>query len=83
MDEMKIKSGLLFSKRTGSLVGCFDLGSTNRDMERLIGDDIAGSSIYATVSPQSFHRASPFLADSNKLRFWIAWANDGLVNTRH
>ena len=32
-DEIKIKSGLIFSKRTGSLVGFVDLGSINRDME--------------------------------------------------
>ena len=43
MDEMKIKSGLVFSKRTGSLVGFVDLGSANRDMERLIADDTADS----------------------------------------
>ncbi len=36
MDEMKIKSGLVFSKRTGSLVGFVDLGGANRDMERLM-----------------------------------------------
>ena len=34
-----------------------------------------------STSPQSFHYASPFLADSNKLRFKIAWANDSLYNT--
>ena len=28
MNEMKVKSGLVFSKRTGSLVGFVDLGST-------------------------------------------------------
>ena len=43
MDEMKIKSELVFSKRTGSLVGFVDLGSANRDMERLIAGDTADS----------------------------------------
>ena len=38
MDEMKIKSGLVFSKRTGSLVGFLDLGSANRDIEQLAAD---------------------------------------------
>ncbi len=35
MDEMKIKSGLVFSRRSGNLVGFIDLGSVNRDIERL------------------------------------------------
>ena len=43
MDEMKIKSGLVFSKRTGSLVGFVDLGSANRDVERLLTDDATDS----------------------------------------
>ena len=43
MDEMKIKSGLIFSKRTGSLVGFVDLGSANRDMKQLIADNTADS----------------------------------------
>ena len=43
MDEMKIKSGLVFSKRTGSLVGFTDLGSANRDLERLAMDDSTDS----------------------------------------
>ena len=34
MDEMKIKAGLVFSKRNGTLVGFIDLGSANRDIER-------------------------------------------------
>ena len=44
MDEMKINSGLVFSKRSGSLVGLVDLGSANRDMERLVDDD----TVYST-----------------------------------
>lgn len=44
MDEMKIKSGLVFSKRTGSLVGFVDLGGANRDIERLMMDDTTDSS---------------------------------------
>ncbi len=33
MDEMKIKSGLVFNKHTGGLCGFIDLGSANRDIE--------------------------------------------------
>ena len=33
MDEMKLKSGLVFNKHTGALSGFVDLGSSNRDME--------------------------------------------------
>ena len=36
MDEMKIKSGLVFSKHTGSLVGFTDLESVNHDIEKVI-----------------------------------------------
>ena len=43
MDEMKIKSGLVFSKRTGSLVGFVDLGSAERDLERLTQKDATES----------------------------------------
>ena len=38
MDEMKIKSGLVFSKTSGHLVGFVDLGSVNREIEQLIED---------------------------------------------
>jgi len=44
MDEMNIKSGLVFSKRTGSLVGFVDLGSANGDIEQLLSDDATDSS---------------------------------------
>ena len=44
MDEMKINSALVFSKRSGSLGGFVDLGSANRDMERLVDDD----TVYST-----------------------------------
>ena len=33
MDEMKLKSGLVFNKHTGAFSGFVDLGSSNRDME--------------------------------------------------
>ena len=36
MDEMKLKSGLVFSKHTGILVGFVDLGSSNRDMQLVV-----------------------------------------------
>jgi len=32
MDEMKIKSGLMFSKRSGGLVSFVDLGSVNKSL---------------------------------------------------
>ena len=35
MDEMKIKSGLVFNKSTGKLVGFVNLGDINRDLETL------------------------------------------------
>ena len=35
MDEMKVKSGLVFSKRTDRLVGFVNLGSINCDLEAL------------------------------------------------
>ena len=38
MDEMKIKSGLVFNKHSGSLVGFVDLGSVNEDIEAVLGD---------------------------------------------
>ena len=38
MDEMKIKSGLVFSKRSGNLVGFVDLGSANKDIEQLAAE---------------------------------------------
>jgi len=38
MDEMKIKSGLVFNKHSGSLVGFVDLGSVNEDIEVVLGD---------------------------------------------
>ncbi len=39
MDEMKIKSGLVFNKHAGTLVGFTDLGSVNRDIELLMGGE--------------------------------------------
>ena len=54
MDEMKIKSGLVFSKRSGSLVGFIDLGSVNRDMERLTTDDMTANSSNGQLAKQIF-----------------------------
>ena len=54
MDEMKIKSGLVFSKRSGSLVGFIDLGSVNRDMERLAIDDMTANSSNGHLAKQIF-----------------------------
>ena len=40
MDEMKLKSGLVFKSRTGVLSGFVDLGSCNRDIEQvMVGDE--------------------------------------------
>ena len=36
MDEMKIKSGLVFSKHSGTLVGFVDLGGVNRDIDHIV-----------------------------------------------
>ena len=36
MDEMKIKSGLVFDKHHGTLVGFTDLGNVNRDIKTLV-----------------------------------------------
>ena len=36
MDEMKLKSGLVFNKNTGALSGFVDLGNSNRDMEQAV-----------------------------------------------
>ena len=36
MDEMKIKSGLVFDKHSGTLVGFTDIGSVNRDIEMIM-----------------------------------------------
>ena len=36
MDEMKIKAGLVFSKRNGHLVGFIDIGTANQDIERFL-----------------------------------------------
>lgn len=49
MDEMKIKSGLVFSKRSGGLVGFVDLGDVNRDIERLAADDADPSTDHMLV----------------------------------
>jgi hypothetical protein len=36
MDEMKIRSGLVFNKHSGTLVGFVDLGNVNHDIEMLV-----------------------------------------------
>ena len=41
MDEMSIKSGLVFNKHSGEMVGFVDLGGVNRDIELVMnGGDI-------------------------------------------
>ena len=39
MDEMKIKSGLVFNKNEGRLVGFTDLGRVNSDIEHCLSND--------------------------------------------
>ena len=39
MDEMKIKSGLVFNKNEGRLVGFTDLGRGNSDVEELLSNE--------------------------------------------
>ena len=44
LDEMKVKNGLVFNKKTDKLVGFVDLGSINHDMEALQSSLTTGSS---------------------------------------
>lgn len=44
MDEMKIKSGLVFNKHTGALSGFTDLGDSNREIEQILSGDAEESS---------------------------------------
>jgi hypothetical protein len=55
MDEMKVKSGLVFSKRRDRLVGFVNLGSINNDLE------VLQSSL---AKESSNHKAEPELAGS-------------------
>ena len=52
MDEMKIKSGLVFNKRTGTLTGFVDLGSANRNLEQAVSGEEQDAS--ATLAEQVF-----------------------------
>ena len=54
MDEIKIKSGLIFSKRSGSLVGFIDFRSVNRNMEWLATDDMTANSSNGHLAKQIF-----------------------------
>ena len=36
IDEMKIKSGLIFNKNTGELVGFTNLGQVNQDISKIV-----------------------------------------------
>lgn len=38
MDEMKIKSGLVFNKHTGTLVGFVDIGNVNKEIELIMSE---------------------------------------------
>ena len=39
LDEMKVKTGLIFSKSTGELAGFSDLGSANHNIENLMSSN--------------------------------------------
>ena len=45
MDEMKIKSGLVFNKHSGTLVGFIDLGRANHDIELLVSGKNVGKQL--------------------------------------
>lgn len=49
LDEMKIKSGLVFNKKLGKLVGFVDLGTINNDLEAL---ESSLTSTATSVQPQ-------------------------------
>ena len=49
MDEMKIKSGLVFNKHTGHLYGFIDLGSANCDIECAVNDQYKQDAMLASV----------------------------------
>ena len=53
MDEMRIKSGLVFNKHTGCLIGFVDLGGANRDLEQAIRGDAEQNST-AILANQAF-----------------------------
>lgn len=52
MDEMKIKSGLVFSKQTGTLTGFVDLGSANHDLVQAVSGEVQNTN--ATLAEQVF-----------------------------
>ena len=39
VDEMNIKSGLVFNKHTGCLVGFVDLGNVNHDIQKIMSGE--------------------------------------------
>ena len=54
MDEMKIKASLVFSKRSGRLVGFIDLGGVNRDIECLTSSSNDTISDNGRLADQAF-----------------------------
>ena len=61
MDEMKIKSGLVFNKHSGTLVGFVDLGSVNRDIDLAIQGTVETSkhkSLPTKCSPSWLEQSS-------------------------
>ena len=51
MDEMKIKSGLVFDKHNGTLVGFTDIGNANRDIELMCSNDERSKNARAVFNP--------------------------------
>ena len=61
MDEMKLNSGLVFSKHTGIRVGFVDLGSSNRDMELVVSQDERSATTSKTDKPTTLLLAEQVL----------------------
>ena len=54
VDEMKIKSGLVFNKHTGSLSGFVDLGATSRDIELAVHGALIAEQVFAFMARAVF-----------------------------
>ena len=54
MDEMKIKSGLVYDKHSGTLVGFVDRGKVNRDIEVLMTAAEDGKDVSKKLADQAF-----------------------------
>ncbi len=54
MDEMKIRSGLVFNKHSGTLVGFVDLGRVNHDIEVMASSAEDGENVGRQLADQVF-----------------------------